>query len=608
MAEDPKNKGFSTERVVRVYLNMRRLFGDMLAESPLMVLSTALVMVALAILPLLEAGIFGELLNEIGRLAGSREADKSRLWSCLVLFLCASALTPYLVNLRSFKDRKFWFLLTKRYDLEIIRAKGALDIASHEDSVVQDLFSRVQENGPWRSANFFNRAFYLLQTLLSLIFASWVLLYLESWVLIPILVGTIPVLMVEMWYGEELWGIFHARAQTRRRFWAVQSYFANPSGLAEVKLAQNDRHFLAILRKIFQKFQDEELRGEKRKLVWQALSVTFSQILFSYVIICLIEKVVAGNTEIGTLTFMIASISTFRTSLSSMFSALGNQYQDSLFVTEVFELLDLRPRLVWKSPGASLHRNGTPAIVFENVSACYPGSDRKVLHDFSLEIKPGERVAIVGENGAGKSTFVKLLLRFYDPVAGCIRIGGHDLRDLEEQGLYEMFAVLPQQYSTYHFTVGEVIGLGRSSRELDQALVEAAANVSEARSFIERLPDGYGQQIGKQFSGGVELSGGEYQRLALARVLYRQGSVLVLDEPTSASDARAEERFFDKLLSSLDGQTLILISHRFSTVRKADRIVVIADGAVKEQGTHAELMALNGIYHDLFTHQQRGYL
>jgi ATP-binding cassette subfamily B protein len=375
----------------------------------------------------------------------------------------------------------------------------------------------------------------------------------------------------------------------------------------ELKLFQNTRYFLSIIKELFKNFQQEEKKNEKKKLIYQLVVLCFSQFVIAFALVYFILQVADGNLLIGTLTFVLASIGDLRQALSSLFSNLGRQYQDNLFVVDIFKLLDLKPIIKKSENGIVLDPKKTPEIVFDHVSFSYPGTDKPVLNDFSLTIASGEKVALVGINGAGKTTFVKLLCRFYDPDQGRILIDGVDLKKIDLESWYFQLGAIFQDYARYHFIVKEAIAMGRTSSTLSIDRVKKSAIASEADKFIEEWEDQYEQMLGKEFTEGVEPSIGQWQKLALARTFYRKPRVLILDEPTSSIDAEGEAKIFEKLGQLPKDRTVILISHRFSTVRQADKIVVIEDGKIKEQGTHEELLKLNASYSKLFTLQAKGY-
>jgi ATP-binding cassette subfamily B protein len=305
---------------------------------------------------------------------------------------------------------------------------------------------------------------------------------------------------------------------------------------------------------------------------------------------------------------VLGAIRELQNALSAFFLSLGSQYQQSLFVDDLFKVMDTKPAIARKADGAVLAPRA-PEIVLENVSFAYPGTKNLVLKDVSLKIRSGEKFALVGMNGSGKTTLVKLICRIYDPTLGRVLVNGHDLRDVDLDSWHHQIGVLFQDYATYHFLVKDVIAMGRHNGSpcADMDRVRQAAVMSGSDAFIEEWAKRYEQMIGREFTDGIDPSKGQLQKLALARSFYRDPRLMVLDEPTASIDAEAEARIFEQLEALPEDKTVILISHRFSTVRKAGQICVLKDGSVEEIGTHDELMRLGNTYARLFQLQAAGY-
>ncbi len=305
--------------------------------------------------------------------------------------------------------------------------------------------------------------------------------------------------------------------------------------------------------------------------------------------------------------FLIASITQLQSSLIRFMDRIARLDEYSLYTSDIFHVLETKTVLARSAKPLILDPDLTPEITFENVSFFYPQSDALALENVSLTIRKGEKFALVGENGAGKTTFVKLLCRIYDPSSGRILVDGTDLREIDLDSWYRILGILLQEYAPYKFTVKEVIALGRSDDELDMDRIETAAIASESDSFIRDWADRYDQQLGIEFDKGLDPSKGQQQRLAIARLLHREAGILILDEPTASIDAEAEKKIFEQIEKSAQHQTVILISHKFSTVKGADRICVFRYKSVHELGSHDELMKINGTYARLFNDQAEGY-
>lgn len=606
MDKEKQEKKLSFSVFKEMIGNSVRLSKMVWKENKGSVIILGLVFLVVSATPFLQSGSRGLLINELVKIAGNGSVS-SYLLVLVGILIIATFVPSVLYTIQNYLSKIFYFFLEEKFDTLIIQKKGEIDIAIHEDPKHNDLFNRVNEEGTYRVRNFVDREFFIFQNVIEVAIASIILIYSEWWVFLLIFIGTIPELIVEAQYGHMVWGIHSGHAETKRRYWELRGHFNVLSSLVELKLFQNTQYFLSTIRELFHSFQLEEKKNERKKLTYQLIALCFSQIIIAFAIVYFILQVVKGNLLIGTLTFILASVGDLRQSLSGLFSNIGRQYQDSLFVTDIFKMLDLKMVVNKPKRGIVLNFDKTPEIVFENITFSYPNTKNKVLKNFSMKIEPGEKIALVGINGAGKTTFVKLLCRFYDPDEGRIMVGGHDLKDIDLDSWYNQIGAIFQDYARYSFIVKEAIAVGRSDSLSSFAKVKEAAKASEADMFIEEWEKKYESMLGKQFSEGIEPSIGQWQKLALARTFYRDPKVLILDEPTSSIDAEAEAKIFEKLQLLPRDRTVILISHRFSTVRQADKIGVIESGQLKEFGTHEDLLRLNGIYANLFNLQAKGY-
>ena len=321
----------------------------------------------------------------------------------------------------------------------------------------------------------------------------------------------------------------------------------------------------------------------------------------------IIYRTVLGAFTIGTLTFLAGSFRSSRSLIQSVLLQLSSIYEQSLYLSDLFTFFDVQPKVVTKPGARPVPRPIVSGFRFENVGFRYPGSQRWAVRHLTFDFTAQERIALVGENGAGKTTLVKLLARLYDPDEGQVLLDGVDLRDYDLESLRRNIGIIFQDFVRYDFVLRENIGISQIDALADDARIRDAASRSLADSVVQRVPQGYDQMLGKRFDNGVELSGGEWQKVALARAYMREAQVLILDEPTAALDARAEYEVFLRFAELTKGRMAVLISHRFSTVRMADRILVLKGGELVDDGTHEELVARGGLYAELFSLQAAGY-
>lgn len=605
---EKKSKPFSIERTKGLLENSVTLFKMIWKERSLTLVLLFCISLLDATLPSAVSWSMGNVINVLVSVQNKILEINSLLPAVVILTVLGFAL-PLVYLFRERVTNTFWFYLERMLMLKMFNHRAFLDVATYEDPKNQNLLQTVNENGIWRAQGFIDRQYFILENIISAITAAGIIAFANPFLFVCVFLATLPELFVEMKYGRNVWNIFASRAELKRKFFDVQSHITNSKRLTELKLFQNTKYFVQLIQEVFDTFKKEELTNEHKKFVKQSLSLLLSQGALAFATTFFIYEVAEGTLAIGTLTFLLASMISLRQALSGLFRNIGKQYQDSLFVTDMLSFLALKPILTLpeKSTALALPPDTTPEIVFENVTFKYPDAPTPVLKNFSLTIRHGDKVALVGVNGAGKTTFVKLLCRFYEPTEGRILIGGKDLRTIDIDTWHAMLGVLFQDYSKYNFLVKETIALGNTRKTTEIEAVKKAAHAAEADVFIEEWEKSYDAMLGNTFTKGVEPSIGQWQKLALARTFYRDPRVLVLDEPTAAIDAEAEARIFEKLEALPSDRTVLLISHRFSTVRNANQICVIKDGELHEHGTHEALLAKNGTYAKLFHLQAKGY-
>jgi ATP-binding cassette, subfamily B, bacterial len=345
-----------------------------------------------------------------------------------------------------------------------------------------------------------------------------------------------------------------------------------------------------------------------RRAIWGSALSSLGTLAYYGAYIFILFATVAGNITVGSLTFLAGSFSNMRSLLQGIMTRFSQIAESALYLQDLFDFLELQPQITPPTNPLPLPRPIRQGFTFENVGFKYHNSDKWAVRHLSFHLRAGEKLALVGENGAGKTTLVKLLARLYEPTEGRILLDGVDLREYDLNDLRHQVGIIFQDYVRFQMTASDNIAIGQISNIQDKERIQGSAQKSLADLVIQRLPDKYEQVLGKRFNKGVELSGGEWQKVALARAYMRDAQLLILDEPTSALDARAEHEVFLRFSELIEGRTAVLISHRFSTVRMADRILFLEQGQLKELGSHEELLAQNGKYAELFLLQARGYL
>ncbi|MES3005535.1 MAG: ABC transporter ATP-binding protein, partial [Patescibacteria group bacterium] len=410
-----------------------------------------------------------------------------------------------------------------------------------------------------------------------------------SWTISLLLILTqIPSFVTSIVFGRRIWGIWDRTSHENRRMQHYKEHLSGTSGIIQSKLFQNSARLLSMIKEILVRTQEKFSSTELKRLWWEAIATAIRSIGYVIAIIAIIKSVQSGTVSVGEMTFLLASIFTFSGSIGSLLSSIGIINEWTLYVRDALTYLDLKPLMPKPTHPIKLHLSETPTIKLENVSFTYHGSEKPTLQINSLVIQPGEKIAVVGLNGAGKTTLMRLLTHIENPTAGSMSVNGVDLKNVESREWHQHLAVLPQNYSTYDFSVVESIAFSDSSREIDRVNVEKALRDADALGFVNRWEKGIDTQLGREF-GGNEPSMGQRQKLAVARVLYRNAKVLILDEPTASVDADSRLTISNSLASQPSNKTIICISHDFAAVRRFDRILVLNNGILVEDGSHTEL-------------------
>jgi ATP-binding cassette subfamily B protein len=496
--------------------------------------------------------------------------------------------------------------LGQRVNVMILEKALTLQLRHFEDSEFYDKLTRARREASVRPLSLVTGTFGLVQNTVSLVSYGILLAHFSTWAVLLLVVGGLPVFVAEAKFSGDAFRLFRWRAPETRMQTYLETVLAREDSAKEVKLYQLGPKLLGRYREIFERLFHEDRRLTLRRNAWGFGLGLAGTLAFYAAYAWVALSAVRGVITLGQMTMYLLLFKQGQAAVSAILSAVGGMYEDNLYRSNLFEYLE--QEVEPETGTAVLGPDPADGLRFEGVSFRYPGAEEPALTDITLHVRPGESLALVGENGAGKTTLIKLLTRLYEPEQGRILLDGLDLRDWNADTLRRRIGVIFQDFGRYQLIVGENIGAGDVDRFEDEAGWREAATKGMADDLVAQLPQSYQTQLGRWFRGGRELSGGQWQKIALARAFMRtQADILVLDEPTATMDARAEATIFEHFRTLSAGRMVILISHRFSTVRMADHIVVIERGRIVERGNHAGLVAAGGVYAQLFALQAAGY-
>jgi ATP-binding cassette subfamily B protein len=525
----------------------------------------------------------------------------------LVVLECGLAVTGAIIGrLGGFCDALFADRFARYVSVRVMEHASSLDLATYENPSFHDTLDRARVQATDRIAMV--QAFgTLLQQAVTVLSLSAAVAVFSPWLLALLILAVIPTFLGESHFAFLGYSLSLRQTPMRRNLDYLRVLGASRESAKELKLFGLAPFIVGEYARLSDDLYEQNVALARRRLLGGVLLTILSTGSYYAAYAYVIYRTVYGDLSWGTLQLLAGAIGGASGGIQALFGTFANIADQSLFLTDLAAFLHVRPTIASSPQAIPAPRPMRDGIEFRDVSFGYPGSGRLVLDRLNLRIPVGERVALVGANGQGKTTLVKLLTRLYDPVAGRILLDGVDLRDYRVDDLHREFGVIFQDFMRYDMTARQNIAVGRIDRAVPDASIERAARQSLAHDVIGRLPEGYAQLLGRRFDGGLDLSGGEWQKVALARAYLRDAQFLVLDEPTAALDAHAEYEVFQRFAELTAGKTTLLISHRFSTVRMADRIVVLAEGRVSEEGTHHHLIASGGDYAEMFELQAANY-
>ena len=494
----------------------------------------------------------------------------------------------------------------RHISVRIMYHASRLDLASYEDPLFHDKLERARVQATDR-LGMVQQLGRLVQQVITTVSLAASILFFSPWLLLVLIACVIPAFLGESHFAFLGYAQAFRQTPVKRQIDYLRFLGASKDSAKELKLFGLSKYLTDRFQKLSDDIFVQNVSLAKRRLVASSLLSLLTTVGYYGAYAYVILETVRGEMTVATLVFLTGAIAGASANLQMIFSTFSSIADQSLFLTDLLQFFAVRPTVFSKPNAMKTPRPIREGIEFRDVTFSYPGSDRPILRDLNLFLKPDERIALIGENGEGKTTIVKLLTRLYDPTAGQILLDGVDLRDYDLDDYASNIAVIFQDFMRYDMTAWENIAVGQIGARENLDRVELAARKSLAEGVIRKLPNGYDQMLGRRFETGVDLSGGEWQKVALARAYLRDAQILVLDEPTAALDARSEHEVFERFAELTKGKMALLISHRFSTVKMADRIIVLEKGVIAEQGRHEQLMAHGGRYAEMFELQASSY-
>ena len=586
--------------------NIPPVFRMVWEAAPGIVVSSLIFRLCVSLVPVAMLWVTKNIIDAVYLHLSAHIALPKIFWWLVVLEFALASLATIFARANDFCDTVLADRFTRYISTRIMEHASRLDLTSFEDPAFYDKMDRARVQGTDR-VMMIQMSGRLIQEVITTVSLAAGIFFFSPWLLFFLVACVVPAFLGETHFAFLGYSLNFAQTPDRRQLDYLRIIGGSKDSAKELKLFGLGPFLVGRYRTISDRLHRQTVDLAKKKLFFGALLTLLGTLGYYGTYAYVIYRTVLGELTLGQLTFLAGAIAGASTNIQAVFSTFSGIADQALFLTDLLEFFSVKPRIVSKPNALAAPRPIRRGFEFVNVSFSYPGNPRRVLSDINFRIEPGQRIALVGENGQGKTTIVKLLTRLYDPTEGAILLDGIDLREYDLEDLWKEIGVIFQDFVRYDMTAAENIAIGKIEGANDIFHVRNAAMKSLAEGVIKRLPHEYEQQLGCRFDGGVDLSGGEWQKIALARAYLRDAQVLILDEPTASLDAKSESDVFHRFAELTSGKMALLISHRFSTVRMADRILVLADGKIVEEGPHDRLMQAGGRYAEMFELQAANY-
>jgi ATP-binding cassette, subfamily B, bacterial len=598
-------KPMSLKDRFRALKNLPRFFVLVWKTNPLIAVSNLILRILRAALPVSTLYIGQLIINGVIK-ARSGTINLTEVFTLVAIGFALAIAADLLNRATSLLDSMLGDLFANKSSIDMMAHAGTLDLDQFEDSEFYDKLEKARRQTLNRT-NLMSQVFSQIQDSITMLFLAVGLVAFNPWLILLLLAAVIPAFLGESHFNERSYSLSNNFTPERRELDYLRYTGASDETAKEVKIFGLSGFLIDRFQYLSDKFYKANLNISVRRASWGSVFAALGTVGYYAAYIYIIIQTSKGRIDIGQLTFYAGSFAQLKGLLEGLLNRFSSMADSALYLQDFFDFFDLKPNISSKESPRPFPKPIRQGFVFENVGFKYQNAEKWALRHLNFQLNAGEKLALVGENGAGKTTLVKLLARLYDPTEGRILLDGYDLKEYDPAELRKETGVIFQDFVKFQLTASNNIAVGRIEEKENHPKIESSAALSLANTVIEKLPMGYDQMIGRRFANGVDLSGGEWQKIALGRAYMRDAQLLILDEPTAALDARAEHDVFVRFAELTKGKTAVLISHRFSTVRMADRILVIENGHMVEIGSHEELLALHGRYAELFGLQAEGY-
>ncbi len=587
--------------------NLPRFFKLVWKTSPRFTIISSLLRIVRAAIPLAILYVGKLIIDQVVLLSHSNgNISTHRLWQLVAIEFGLAIISDVLNRATTLTDGLLGDLFSNYTSVRIMNHAATLDLDQFENSEFYDKLERARQQTVGRTM-LLSQVMSQVQDLITMGFLSVGLVAFNPWLIFLLVVAVIPAFIGESYFNDRTYMLTRSQTPERRELDYIRYIGASDETAKEVKIFNLSGFIIERFKKLSGKFYKDNSRLSIKRSVWGTLFAVIGSAGYYAAYIVIIIKTVTGDISIGELTFLAGSFRQLRSLLEGILSRFTSVSQGAVYLRDFFDFFEIKPKIVVSSQPRPFPRPIQQGFIFENVGFKYSNSDKWANRNLNFTLHAGEKLALVGENGAGKTTLVKLLARLYDPTEGRILLDGHDLKGYGIVELRKEIGIIFQDYLRYQMSFAQNIAVGNIEEIENRELIERSAQKSLANMIAEKLAGKYDQALGRRFNEGVELSGGEWQKIALARAYMKDAQIMILDEPTAALDARAEYEVFQRFAELAKGKTTVVISHRFSTVRMADRILVLEKGRMIEEGSHVELLEKNGRYAELFHLQALGY-